>query len=244
MGGTGNCPPTQISPVERIATSAARLRTLVDQVLDIAKIAAGRLDVRMEAIALRAFLVNVVSEIEPLVAEKHLDVKISTADEIPRIRTDPTHLRQILINLLGNAVKYTDRGEIQLRVRLEQTGPPPRSLTATGQYAVARTDGSGDEMGSDRGCGHGDWDCCDRPGADLRRVRTGPSTCSWRWTEAGHRFGTGDLPSAGCTAWRRRYGGERCGHRVHVYRMASDSGVVRKKACEAYDRLLNAAFRR
>ncbi len=139
-GGYGELSAKQISPVERIATSAARLRTLVDQVLDIAKIAAGRVDVRVETVALRAFLTNVVSEIEPLVAEKHLTVKIIATAEVPKVRTDPTHLRQILINLLGNAVKYTDRGEIQLRTRFEQTGPPSRSLTATGQHAVARAD--------------------------------------------------------------------------------------------------------
>jgi signal transduction histidine kinase len=141
-GGYGELSAKQISPVERIATSAARLRTLVDQVLDIAKIAAGRLDVRMETVTLRAFLTNVVSEIEPLVAEKHLSVKISTAADIPKVRTDPTHLRQILINLLGNAVKYTDRGDITLRTRLERMGPPPRSLTTTGQHAVPRVDDS------------------------------------------------------------------------------------------------------
>ena len=141
-GGYGELSAKQISPVERIATSAARLRTLVDQVLDIAKIAAGRLDVRMETVAIRAFLANVVSEIEPLVAEKHLAVRIVIPEDAPKVRTDPTHLRQILINLLGNAVKYTDHGGIELRARVEDLGPAPRSLTATGQHAVLRTDES------------------------------------------------------------------------------------------------------
>ncbi len=139
-GGYGELSAKQKSPVDRVAISAARLRTLVDQVLDIAKIAAGRLDVRMEGVALRAFLTNVVSEIEPLLAEKHLAVKISTAGNVPKIRTDPTHLRQVLINLLGNAVKYTERGGIELRAHVERTGPPPRSLAATGQHAVARAE--------------------------------------------------------------------------------------------------------
>ena len=137
-GGYGDLSERQISPVERVATSAARLRTLVDQVLDIAKIAAGRLDVRLETIAVRAFLGNVVSEIEPLVREKRLAVRISTCAEIPRIRTDPTHLRQILINLLGNAVKYTKRGGIELRTRLDENGPPPRSVRVTGQHVAFR----------------------------------------------------------------------------------------------------------
>lgn len=139
-GGYGELTGRQISPVERIATSAARLRTLVDEVLDVARIAAGRLEVRMEAVGLDVLLPTVVSEIEPLVAERHLAVRICTADDVPKIRTDPTHLRQILINLLGNAVKYTEAGGIELRTRVEQLGPPPRTLTSTGQHAAARTD--------------------------------------------------------------------------------------------------------
>lgn len=141
-GGYGSLSERQISPVERIATSAARLRTLVDQVLDVAKIAAGRLEVRPEAIALPAFMANVVNEIEPLVIEKKLKVGIVAADDTLKVRTDPTHLRQILVNLLGNAVKYTDRGGIELRIRMEHIGPPPHSFTATGQHAVARAGAS------------------------------------------------------------------------------------------------------
>lgn len=139
-GGYGELSERQISPVERIATSAARLRKLVDQVLDIAKIAAGRLDVRMENVALRPFLLNVVSEIEPLVQEKELAVKISTSDEALKVRTDPTHLRQIVINLLANAVKYTPAGQIELRTRIDKLGPPPRSLAVTGQHPAMRPD--------------------------------------------------------------------------------------------------------
>jgi len=142
-GGYGELSPKQISPVERIATSAARLRTLVDQVLDIAKIAAGRLDVRLETVTLRPFLVNVVSEIEPLVNERGLRVSIDASPDGPKIRTDPTHLRQILINLLGNAVKYTRQGGIEIRTRVETLGPAPRSLAVTGQHAVPRLEQRG-----------------------------------------------------------------------------------------------------
>ncbi|HEX8715573.1 MAG TPA: HAMP domain-containing sensor histidine kinase [Gemmatimonadaceae bacterium] len=138
-GGYGELSAKQISPVERIATSAARLRTLVDQVLDIAKIAAGRLDVRMETVGVRAFLTNVVSEIEPLLAEKRLSVRIETSADVPKVRTDPTHLRQILVNLLGNAVKYTNEGGIELRAHVNQSGPPARSMTTTGQHAIPQT---------------------------------------------------------------------------------------------------------
>lgn len=117
-GFYGDLSPRQVPPVDRVAASASHLRHLVDQVLDIAKIAAGRLEVHAETIVLRPFVLNVASELESLVSEKNLAFSISVGASLPRVRTDPTHLRQILINLIGNAVKYTKTGTVSVRARL------------------------------------------------------------------------------------------------------------------------------
>jgi signal transduction histidine kinase len=122
-GFYGDLSPRQVPPVDRIAASATHLRHLVDQVLDIAKIAAGRLEVHAETIVLRPFVLNVASELESLVSEKGLAFSITVGASLPRVRTDPTHLRQILINLIGNAVKYTPAGTVSVRARL--LGAPP-----------------------------------------------------------------------------------------------------------------------
>jgi signal transduction histidine kinase len=122
-GFYGDLSPRQVPPVDRIAASATHLRHLVDQVLDIAKIAAGRLEVHSETIVLRPFVLNVASELESLVSEKGLAFSITVGASLPRVRTDPTHLRQILINLIGNAVKYTATGTVSVRARL--VGAPP-----------------------------------------------------------------------------------------------------------------------
>jgi signal transduction histidine kinase len=133
-GFYGDLTPRQVPPVDRIAASATHLRHLVDQVLDIAKIAAGRLEVHAETIVLRPFVLNVASELESLVSEKGLALSITVGASLPRVRTDPTHLRQILINLIGNAVKYTPAGSVSVRARLlgapEELGsrtPTPRA---------------------------------------------------------------------------------------------------------------------
>ena len=133
-GFYGDLSPRQVPPVDRIAASATHLRHLVDQVLDIAKIAAGRLEVHSETIVLRPFVLNVASELESLVSEKGLALSITVGASLPRVRTDPTHLRQILINLIGNAVKYTPSGTVSVRARLlgapEELGartPTPRA---------------------------------------------------------------------------------------------------------------------
>ena len=86
--------------------------------LDLAKMAAGRLEVHTEPVELRPFVFDVVSEVEPLMTEKGLSFSLAVSASLPRVRTDPTHLRQILINLLGNAVKFTNHGGISVRGKL------------------------------------------------------------------------------------------------------------------------------
>jgi signal transduction histidine kinase len=97
-GVYGELSPRQVPPVDRIAASATHLRRLVDQVLDIAKIAAGRLEVHPETLVLRPFVLNIASELESLVNERGLSFSIAVGASLPRVRTDPTHLRQILVN--------------------------------------------------------------------------------------------------------------------------------------------------
>ena len=146
-GFYGDLSPRQIPPVDRIAASATHLRHLVDQVLDIAKIAAGRLEVHPETIVLRPFVLNVASELESLVSEKGLAFSITVGASLPRVRTDPTHLRQILINLIGNAVKYTAAGTVSVRARL--LGGPPDSnahMTPTRSSIIGADDASAQSL--------------------------------------------------------------------------------------------------
>ena len=129
-GVYGELGPRQGQPVERIAASATHLRHLVDQVLDIAKMAAGRLEVHPEPIVLRPFVLNIISELESLINEKGLTLSITVGTTLPRVRTDPTHLRQIIVNLVGNAVKYTPAGGIAVRARLIGPISPSRATDA------------------------------------------------------------------------------------------------------------------
>lgn len=134
-GVYGDLAPRQVKPVERIEASANHLRHLVDQVLDLAKMAAGRLEIHTETIDLRPFVLDVASEIESLVSEKSLSLSLVMGAALPRIRTDPTHLRQILVNLLGNAVKYTNEGGIIIRTRLVDSLPDSGPANTERSYA-------------------------------------------------------------------------------------------------------------
>jgi signal transduction histidine kinase len=117
-GVYGELNTRQAGPVERIASSASHLRQLVDQILDLAKMAAGRLDVQWEVIDLKPFILDLTSEVEALRGERGLGLSISIGASLPRVRTDPMHLRQIVLNLLGNALKFTPSGGIAIRARL------------------------------------------------------------------------------------------------------------------------------
>ena len=117
-GVYGELAPRQIGPVDRIAASATHLRHLVDQVLDLAKITAGRLEVHTDVVDLRSFVLDIAGEMEALVTERGVSLSLGVGATLPRVRTDPTHLRQILVNLIGNAIKYTNAGTIAVRARL------------------------------------------------------------------------------------------------------------------------------
>jgi signal transduction histidine kinase len=144
-GVYGELNTRQAGPVERIASSASHLRQLVDQILDLAKMAAGRLDVQWEVLELKAFVLDLTSEIEALLAERGLALSISISASLPRVRTDPMHLRQIVLNLLGNALKFTPTGGIAVRARLVDMAteslpggaPPPPTGTPTAGNWVA-----------------------------------------------------------------------------------------------------------
>lgn len=144
-GSYGELAPRMVGPVERIQASAEHLQALVDQILDLAKLSAGRLEVQREPLSLRAFVIDVASEVEPLITEKGLTMSIHVPATLPRLSTDPMHLRQILINLLGNAVKYTPAGSITVRATLvvdparllEERAVRQRPLLAAGGSWVA-----------------------------------------------------------------------------------------------------------
>ena len=127
-GSYGELGPRMVGPVERIAGSAEPLQGLVDQILDLARLSAGRLEVHREPLSLRAFVIDVVSEVEPLIIDKGLRLSIQVPATLPRLSTDPTHLRQILVNLLGNAIKFTQDGSITVRAALATD--PARALEA------------------------------------------------------------------------------------------------------------------
>jgi two-component system, sensor histidine kinase RpfC len=115
---------TRLSPEQRecaevIQTSSRTLLTLIEDVLDISAIEAGKLHRVDEEFGVDQLLRGIQVMLQPTAAHKNLDLEIRVAESIPdRLRGDSGHLRQILINLLGNAIKFTERGKVTLEVLL------------------------------------------------------------------------------------------------------------------------------
>lgn len=107
----------QAAHVDAILEAGEALLTLVNDILDLSRIDAGRLELAPVDLALRPFLERVVGLVEPRARTKGVAVELRVEPEVPElVRADPARLRQILLNLLGNAVKFTERGRIRLHL--------------------------------------------------------------------------------------------------------------------------------
>lgn len=115
----------QASYVEAIMKSSRALAQLIDDILDFSQIDAGKLALRPENFELTPLVEGVVELLAPRAGAKGLEIASVISPDAPtQLTGDPARLRQILINLVGNAVNYTDRGGVGLRVYVE--GPSLR----------------------------------------------------------------------------------------------------------------------
>jgi len=115
--------PTQREQLDIINRSANHLLTLINAVLDMAKIEAGRLQLDSTPFDLRSLVDDVISMMHLRAEEKGLRLELVQASHVPRfIKGDEVRLRQILVNLVGNAVKFTREGGVTVRIGGEQNG--------------------------------------------------------------------------------------------------------------------------
>ncbi|MCK4851035.1 MAG: response regulator [Phycisphaerae bacterium] len=106
--------------VDTINRSGQSLLALIEDILDFSKIEAGRLDIEIIECSLEEILASVDSLLRPQATKKGLEFEIVPQGELPKtIRTDPARLRQCLINLVNNAIKFTEKGHVYVRVSVE-----------------------------------------------------------------------------------------------------------------------------
>ncbi len=128
--------PDQHEHLSTAANSADTLLELLDDILDFSKIEAGRIELEHIAFAPTATMKAVVDLLRPRAAAKTLELSATFDPRLPaRLMGDPTRLRQVLFNLLGNAIKFTDRGHVSLMATCDTLD----ATTATLSFTVADT---------------------------------------------------------------------------------------------------------
>jgi signal transduction histidine kinase len=111
-GVSGPLGPAQRESLARIDANGRHLLTLINEILDISRIEAGKMPVRLSSIKLNELVDEIMSEVEPLIARSNLVVTANVQPGLAPIRSDRQKVKQILLNLLTNALKFTPRGSV------------------------------------------------------------------------------------------------------------------------------------
>ncbi len=128
----GEAPAKMRDVLERVQTNGKHLLGLINDVLDLSKIEAGQLTLSLSDYSLTNLVQGVYVAVEPLAAKKNLALKTKIAPSLPGGHGDERRLAQVLLNLVGNAIKFTDKGEVAIeascsdgsfRVAVRDSGP-------------------------------------------------------------------------------------------------------------------------
>jgi signal transduction histidine kinase len=125
----GEAPDKMRNVLERIQTNGKHLLGLINDVLDLSKIEAGQLVLSLNEYSIKDMMQGVYVAVEPLAGNKKLNFKLEVPSDLPAAHGDERRLSQVLLNLVGNAIKFTDTGEVAMK-----------ASTANGSYTVAVAD--------------------------------------------------------------------------------------------------------
>jgi signal transduction histidine kinase len=128
----GVAPPKMREVLDRVQRNGKHLLGLINDVLDLSKIEAGQLSLQLGNFSIREMLQGVYAAVEPLATAKQLALKLDVPQGLPQGRGDERRLSQVVLNLVGNAIKFTDQGEVKISaksvngsftVAVKDTGP-------------------------------------------------------------------------------------------------------------------------
>ena len=114
--------------LERIKANGESLLLMINELLDLEKVEAGRMDVGYEEVDLGLLVREVVARFEADLLERPVELRVEVPQDLPLFKTDYQKLTQILTNLVGNAVKFTDEGSVTVRVRSATGSPVPDAI--------------------------------------------------------------------------------------------------------------------
>ena len=110
----------EIEPLERVLRAARHLLALINDILDLSKIEAGKMDIHVESFAIAPLIDDVVKTIEPLAAKNGNRLVVDCPPDLGTMHADQTRFRQALLNLVSNANKFTENGTVTIGARHER----------------------------------------------------------------------------------------------------------------------------
>ncbi|GGR73040.1 HAMP domain-containing protein [Streptomyces eurythermus] len=139
-----NLTPKQVEYAGIIHSAGSDLLQLINDILDLSKVEAGKMDVTPERVPLRQLIDYVEATFRPMTSQKGLEFAVSTAPGAPAdLLTDDSRLRQILRNLLSNAVKFTEQGRVELSIEPAADGEVPDGVVRGGAVVAFRVRDTG-----------------------------------------------------------------------------------------------------
>lgn len=139
-----NLTPKQVEYAGIIHSAGSDLLQLINDILDLSKVEAGKMDVSPERVTLRQLIEYVEATFRPMTSQKGLEFTVVTAPGAPAdLLTDDSRLRQVLRNLLSNAVKFTERGGVELAVEPAPDDEVPGGVVRGGPVVAFRVKDTG-----------------------------------------------------------------------------------------------------
>lgn len=139
QGVSGELPAPQRRNLSRIDANARHLLTLINEILDITRIEAGKMPLQVVPFALPELVHEVTTELEPIIAKSRLNFVTKIPADLPALRTDRQKLKQILVNLVSNALKFTQKGTITIRAQMANRQMMEIAVIDTG-IGIAKVD--------------------------------------------------------------------------------------------------------
>jgi len=129
----------EIEPLERVLRGGRHLLALINDILDLSKIEAGKMELHLEAFPVAPLIEGVIKTIQPLAAKSGNELTVSCPSGVGAMRADQTRMRQALLNLVGNANKFTERGKVTISVRRTSEGGRDWITTAVADSGIGMT---------------------------------------------------------------------------------------------------------
>ncbi len=142
LRSTNKAPLTnrQSGNIDRILKNAQHLLMLINDVLDLAKVEAGRMDVNASEVDLQQLLSSVVDETKSIALERDLKLHLEIEEDLPQIETDARKVQQILLNLISNSLKFTEKGSVTVAARKWSGEVEPEEMRKGERVAISVID--------------------------------------------------------------------------------------------------------